>query len=289
MYGYKVGMTHIIVKEKTRDGLEEVFYPVTIIECPPLKVVGIRAYKKRKVGLKSIGEYWVKDLPKEIFRRIPKIKNEFDLEQFKNEVLSQADDVRLICATQPKLTTIGKKKPEIMEIGLGGKLEDKINKALELVGKEIRIKDIFSNNQLIDVKAVTKGKGFQGPVKRFGVFEFGHYKEKTKRGVGAIGQFTPGYVMWTVPRAGQTGYHTRTEFNKQIVLISNPQELDINPKGGWPHYGIIKNDYVMIIGSIPGPQKRLIGMRFPIRKGKTKPIERIEYIDSIKKYVRCNV
>jgi len=95
--------------------------------------------------------------------------------------------------------------------------------------------------------------------------------------------------MWTVPRAGQMGYHTRTEFNKQIVLISNPQELDINPKGGWPHYGIIKNDYVMIIGSIPGPQKRLIGMRFPIRKGKTKPIERIEYIDSIKKYVRCNV
>jgi len=287
-YGYKVGMTHILVKEKVGKEIKEYCYPVTIIECPPMKVVAIRAYKKTKLGLKTLGEFWTTNLPKEIFRRIPKIKKEHNKEDFE-KILENADEVRIICCTQPKLTTIGKKKCEVVEIALGGNLEEKKQKAFELLGKEIRVSDVFNNNQLIDVKAVTKGKGFQGAVKRFGVFDFSHIKDKTKRGVGAIGQFTPGYTMWTVPMPGQMGYHTRTEFNKQIVLISNPKELNINPKSGWPHYGVIRNDYVIILGSVPGPQKRLIGMRFPVRKGKLRAIERIEYIDSARQFVRCNV
>ena len=85
--------------------------------------------------------------------------------------------------------------------------------------------------------------------------------------------------MWKVAHAGQTGFHTRTEYNKQIINISdNPAEL--NPKGGIKHYGVIKNTSIMIKGSIPGAKKRLIVITKPIRQNKTPEKEKstIEHI-----------
>jgi large subunit ribosomal protein L3 len=129
------------------------------------------------------------------------------------------------------------------------------------------VEEVFKNGQFIDVTAITKGKGFQGPVKRWGVRILQHKGRKTKRGVATLGPWGPGRVLYTVPRAGQMGFHQRTEYNKRILKIG-AMGKDVTPKGGFLRYGIIKNSYVIISGSLPGPAKRLIRLRYPARSPK---------------------
>ncbi|MDD7423493.1 MAG: 50S ribosomal protein L3, partial [Candidatus Methanomethylophilaceae archaeon] len=64
--------------------------------------------------------------------------------------------------------------------------------------------------------------------------------------------------------AGQLGYHQRTEFNKQLMKIGT-EGAEITPKGGFLNYGDVANSYVLIHGSVPGPAKRLVRIRDPIR------------------------
>ncbi len=267
-YGYKAGMTHVIAVNKSPGfptSGQEVFLPATVIETPPMVVLAARFYRKTPYGLKAVGEVW--EIPdkfgKYLERRIKKVRaGKKETEEF--------DEVRVIMATQPHLTGIGKKKPEVVEVAVGGKNpEEKKEYVMGLLGKEVTVDQVFKEGELIDVKAVTKGKGFQGPVKRFGIFEFGHKKEKTKRAVGSIGAWHPPRTMWTVPMAGQMGYHARTEYNKQVLKISSGE---ITPAGGFLGYGVVKNTWIMVKGSVPGPRKRLIGMRKAIR-----PTKALEY------------
>ncbi len=94
-----------------------------------------------------------------------------------------------------------------------------------------------------------------------------HAKEK-RRHTGTLGQEEPGKVRPTVPQAGQLGFQRRTEVNKRIVKIGDGKE--IAPKAGFNRYGTIKTSYVMLKGSIPGPKKRLVMLRAPIRPKKAK-------------------
>jgi large subunit ribosomal protein L3 len=85
--------------------------------------------------------------------------------------------------------------------------------------------------------------------------------------------------MYTVPRAGQMGFHQRTERNKRIMKISEEAE-DINPAGGFPHYGLVRGPYILVKGSVPGPAKRILKMRYadnPPAKIENEPIN-ITYI-----------
>ena len=82
-----------------------------------------------------------------------------------------------------------------------------------------------------------------------------------------MGAFGDGYVRKTIRQGGQTGYHQRTEFNKRILRISNPDDHPITPEGGFLHYGEVRNDYVILKGSIPGPAKRLVRFRDAVRLG----------------------
>ena len=68
--------------------------------------------------------------------------------------------------------------------------------------------------------------------------------------------------MYTAPQAGQTGYHRRTQYNNRILLIGGEE---LNLKGGFPHYGLIKSECVVVKGSIPGPAKRFVFLRKAIR------------------------
>ena len=80
-----------------------------------------------------------------------------------------------------------------------------------------------------------------------------------------------GVSMWTVAMAGQMGYHKRTEFNKKILKIGDVSEVDaVNPDGGFVKYGLVKNGYFMVKGSVPGPSKRLIVLRKATRPHATK-------------------
>ncbi len=263
--GYKVGMTHAMIADNKPTSLtkgQEIACPVTVIECPPLKVLSVRFYKKNDYGLAVSGEVLAEKLDKELARKItiPK-KTKKKIDDFK-----EFDDIKLVVHTQPRLTGIGKKKPEIMEIAIGGSKEDQIRFAKEVLGKVIAVKDVLKPGQLIDIHAVTTGRGFQGPVKRMGVSVRGRKSEKTKRGPANVGPWTGG-KQWRVAKAGQTGFFTRTEYNKPLLKIGdNPEE--INPKSGFPRYGVVKNSYIILNGSIPGPRKRLIRLNYAIRPNK---------------------
>ncbi|MFX1452139.1 MAG: 50S ribosomal protein L3, partial [Promethearchaeota archaeon] len=183
-------------------------------------------------------------------------------EPFKDSKLLE---LRLLACTQPRLASVSKKKPDLMEIKtIAGNYEELIKYAKDTLGNEIRAFDVFSEGQFIDVSAVSKGKGFQGPVKRFGIKILPRKSRKSKRAVGAIGPWRPARVSYTVARAGQMGFHQRIEYNKRILKIgSDPKE--INPSGGFVRYGLIKGDYLVLEGSVPGPCKRLIKLRYPLR------------------------
>ena len=271
---YKVGMGHVIALDNRKNSPTygmQISIPITILEVPPLKVIGVRFYQKTTRGLKVLTEIYSKDLPKELERKV-KIKSNFS-EQKIEEVKKNAEkisNVRLIIATEPKKTGLGKKKPEIFEIEVGGKnSKEKIEYALSLLGKEFLPNEAFKEGEVVDVIAVTKGKGTQGPVKRFGIKIQGRKAKEKLRHVGSLGQERPGKVRWTVPMAGQMGFQTRTELNKRILKFGNGNE--INPKSGFKRYGIIKSSFVIIEGSVPGSKKRLVMIRKAIRS-KEAPI-----------------
>ena len=151
------------------------------------------------------------------------------------------------------------------------------------VGDELKA-DIFAAGDKLDIQGTSKGKGFQGVVKRWGIrIQYGKAVRAGKgRHVGSIGPWTPSRTMWTVAQAGQMGYHKRTEFNKKILKIASADEVDqINPDGGFVKYGLVKNDYVLVKGSLPGPSKRLVILRQPIRPNKkSEDMPQINYIST---------
>lgn len=266
---YKAGMAHIIITDNRKTSMTkgmDISMPVTLVECPPLKIASVRFYKNTTYGKKAATEVMCKT-DKELQRTImaPKKIDEGQLSKMNPQEYS---DITLVVYTQPKLTGIGKKKPEIFEIALGGDVKAKFEYAKQAIGKEINVKDVFAEGQQVDVHAVTKGKGYQGPVKRFGVKIRSHKAEKTKRGPGSLGGWRgQGHIMYRVAHAGQMGYHTRTEHNKLIMKIENaPDKIgSFNPKGGFVKYGNMKNTVMMIKGSLPGPKKRLVRLCKTIR------------------------
>ncbi|HIH39166.1 TPA: 50S ribosomal protein L3 [Candidatus Woesearchaeota archaeon] len=279
--GYKVGMTHIIhvnnIKTSKTKG-EEIFCPVTVIECPPLKVASVRLYSQYAYGSQPKTQFNSKILDKEIERKLTKPKKQNE-ELLSKISANDFDDLTLLVYTQPKLLGL-KKTPEVFEIAVGGSKEDKLAYAKEKLGKEITVKEVFSEGNQADIHAVTTGKGFQGPMKRFGITRRRHKSEKSIRNPGSLGGWqAQGHVMYRVAHAGQMGYHTRTEYNKQILKIGDKPE-EINVKGGFPHFGNVKNTYVMFRGSIAGPQKRLIRFNAAIRPNKniTKEAPNITYV-----------
>ena len=284
--GYKAGMTHAFVIDyrptSTTSG-REVMMPVSVIEAPPIKIAAIRAYKKTMHGLQAKGEIWADKLDLELTKKISLHKKD----RKKNwDFIKESDEIRVILYTQPKLvTSIPKKTPEIREMRIsGGSMEDQVKYAKDILGKEIKINETISEGDMLDIIAVTKGKGFQGVVKRWGVKLLTHKNSKHRRMIGTAGSWHPNWVQATVPQAGQIGYHQRTEYNKRVLKIGENGE-EITPTGGFPHYGIVKNSYILLHGSIPGPAKRLVSMRDAIRYQRGVKVEKpeVSYISTTSK------
>nr|AJS13038.1 50S ribosomal protein L3P, large subunit ribosomal protein L3 [uncultured archaeon] len=268
--GYKVGMTHLIVKDNMPNSMtkgEDIFMPVTVIECPAIKIFSLRFYKKTQKGLNAASEILLK-VDKELGRKLklPK-KSKQDLQAIEKR-LEEFDDLKAVVYTQPKLTGIGKKKPDVFEVAIGGdSVKEKYDFVKQFIGKEITIKDVFKTGEQIDIHGVGKGKGFQGTTKRFGTFIRGRKTEKAKRGIATLGPWHPAHVLFTVPQPGKMGFHMRTEHNKWIVMIGE-KVGDINQNGGFVNYGVIKNPYVLVKGSIIGPKKRVIRFNKATRPSK---------------------
>jgi len=300
--GYKAGMTHI-VRDLDRNGSKmhrkEIVEAVTIIETPPMVVVGIVGYIQTPKGLRSLTTVWAEHLSEELRRRFYKNwyrskkkaftkyakKYTSDKKSIEREIArikKYCTVVRAIAHTQMKLVRHGQKKAHLMEIQInGGSVSDKVDFAHALFEKEVNIHKIFEENEMIDIIGITKGHGFTGVTKRWGTRKLPRKTHKGLRKVACIGAWHPARVSYAVPRAGQHGYHHRTEINKKIYRVGEHIHKDaegnlqfnnggtefdltkksITPMGGFPHYGVVNHDFIMIKGCCAGVKKRVITLR----------------------------
>jgi large subunit ribosomal protein L3 len=268
--GYKAGMTHVFAidnRKGTPNYGKETIRPATILETPPVLVCAVRAYTRNQTGFRTFTEAWMKSPPEEL-ERVFTIPENFNTEEKLQKIeknLDNAAKIRVIVATQPKQSSVPKKKPDVAEIEIGGgTVQQHYEYARKLLGKAVTPQEIFKEGQRVDAIAVTTGKGWQGPVKRWGVNILPRKSRKTKRGIATLGPWKPPRVRYSVPRAGQMGFHQRTEYNKQILKLGIDGK-EVTPKGGFIRYGAIRGAYMIIDGSVPGPEKRPIMLRYPAR------------------------
>lgn len=268
--GWKAGMTHVQFTDNNNKSAtygKTITKTVTIIDAPSLFVCGLRFYKKTPSGSVTKGEKWSTKFPKglEIKKKTNPGKQEKDIDN--NDI----DEVRLLVSTQPHESGMHKKKPEIFELGIGGSLDEKKKYAESILGKTIEAKDVFKQGEHVDVSAVSKGYGFTGPVKIYGIKIQGRKSKQMQRHTGSIGGVVPRKVDWRTPLPGQYGFFNRTETGKRVLMIDNDPKK-VTPAGGFVGYGLV-NNYIMIEGSVPGPRKRLIRMRKSMRTQKVAPTE----------------
>jgi large subunit ribosomal protein L3e len=294
--GHKAGMTHIlreVDRVGSRSHKKEVVEAVTIIETPPMIAVGVVGYIETPRGLRSFKTVFAQHISDECKRRFYKnwyrckkkahtrTGQKWADEDGKKSIDADFDKmskycsvIRVLCHTQPKLFKLKEKKANIMEIQVnGGEIADKVAFAQALLEKPISVGDLFSQDEMIDVIGVTRGHGYNGVTYRWGTKKLPRKTHKGLRKVACIGAWHPSRVCFSVPRAGQYGYHHRTEVNKKVYRIgtkgdaksaSTPFDLTdkaITPMGGFHHYGKINEDFLMLKGCVMGPRKRLITLR----------------------------
>ncbi len=266
---YKAGMASAFVKDESPTSMtkgKKIVVPVTIIECPPLKIFSVRFYKNSKIAKEVLAENVDKELKRKI--KLPKTSKKT------GGLDGDYDDVKVLCYSVVKKTGI-KKTPDMSEIALGGSYDDKIKFIKDNLGKEILVSNVFEKGKLVDVRGLTKGKGLQGPVKRFGITLKSHKSEKGQRSVGAIGSFHPTRVTFRVPRAGQMGMFTRVTYNNKIIDMGKAE----NKLNGIKNFGDVKTDYIVVNGSVQGPAKRQLLVTVPLRPTKKQSRKNLELIE----------
>ncbi|MBD3209306.1 50S ribosomal protein L3 [Candidatus Woesearchaeota archaeon] len=283
--GYKAGMTHVQATDTNKHAQQknqDITIPVTIIECPPMKIFSVRAYKPHGYGTAVAKEIVLTD-DKDLAKRIkPPKKLEGKLDDLKPE---DYQDITIICYTQPK--KIGfKKKPDLFEIRMGGTNEEKLAYIKEHQDKDIAIQDLYQEGDLVDTHGITKGKGYQGAVKRFGIGLKDHKSEKGRRTPGSLGGWKGhAHFMYRIAHAGQTGYHQRTQYNNMLLKLGDDTEA-VRIKGGIVKYGNVKNPYTLIKGSIQGPKKRAVILAKPVRQKNHESLPTIKAINKDSKQGR---
>jgi large subunit ribosomal protein L3 len=270
---YKVGMATALVKDNTADSMvkgKKVAIPVTILEIPAMKIFSVRFYKNNLVVKDAIVSN-NKELKKVL--KLPK-----QLRELESQIPKEYDDIRLIFYSISKQTAV-KKTPDLIEVAINA--DDKINFIKNLIEKEISLKDLFSA-ELVDVRGLTTGKGFVGPVKRFGIGLKQHKTEKGVRRPGSLGPWHPARVTFRVPMAGQLGMFSRVHYNLKVIALSNISEKNINQKGGFKHYGNILSNYIILKGSVQGPPKRQILVTPSFRPTKYQAKKKYEFLELLK-------
>jgi large subunit ribosomal protein L3e len=332
--GYKAGMTHVL-RDMDRPGSKshkkEVVEAVTILECPPMFVVGMVGYVETPRGLRTLTTVWASHLSRECQRRFYKnwyhskkkaftryvkkmsANGEAKMNEEIQRIVKNCSSVRVLAHTQIHKCKLRQKKAHIMEIQVnGGTIAQKVAYARTLWEKRVHVGTVFEENEMIDTIGVTKGHGYTGVTDRWGVRKLPRKTHKGLRKVACIGAWHPARVQFSVARAGQHGYHHRTEINKKIYRIGlrsgddlqNPEgkaltedktgmtEFDltvkgITPLGGFPHYGTINEDFLMMKGCIVGVKKRVITLRktlLPQTNQNAKERISLKFIDTSSKF-----
>lgn len=318
--GYKAGMTHV-VREIDRPGSKlhkkEAVEAVTILETPPMIVVGVVGYVETPNGLRALTTVWANHLSDDVKRRFYKnwyrskrkafTKYAQKAAEKPQEVVEQLDRIKKFCQvvrvlahTQIRKVKLRQKVANLLEVQVnGGDVVAKVDFAKQQFEREIPITQVFEEGEVIDICAATKGHGYNGVVSRWGVTRLPRKTHRGLRKVACIGAWHPARVKFSVARAGQMGYHHRTEINKRILRIGKKDdsksasteadltEKGITPVGGFPHYGEVNEDWVMLKGCIAGSKKRPITIRkCLIKSAKRSHLEplNIRFIDTSSKY-----
>jgi len=332
---YKAGMTHIL-REVNKPGSKlhkkEVVEAVTILEAPPMIAVGLVGYVETPRGLRTLTTVWAAHLSDSVKRVFYKnwyrskkkafdryaarvaAEDNKDLKQELERMKKYCQVIRMICHTDIKKVKLRQKKAHIAEIQInGGSVAQKVDYGFSMFEQFIPVDTVFNQNEMLDVISITKGKGFEGVVTRWGVTRLPRKTHRGLRKVGCIGAWHPARLKFSVARAGQNGYHHRTEQNKKVFRIgkaarpagSDGKPLDaakfnnnasteadltiktITPMGGFPHYGEVNEDYVMLKGSLPGVVKRITTLRKScVKQVSRTALEEIElkFIDTSSKF-----
>merc|ERR1712137_539621 len=239
--GYKAGMTHIL-REVNKPGSKlhkkEVVEAVTILETPPMVCVGLVGYVETPRGLRTLTTVWASHLSEAVKRvfyknwyrskkkafdryaaRVADESNK-DLEQELARMKKYCQVIRLICHTDIRKIKLRQKKAHISEIQInGGTVDAKVPFGYEQFERRIAVDTVFSQNDMIDAISITKGKGYEGVVTRWGVTRLPRKTHRGLRKVACVGAWHPARVKFSVARAGQNGYHHRTEMNKKIYKL----------------------------------------------------------------------
>lgn len=181
----------------------------------------------------------------------------------------------------------------------GGTVADKVDFAFGLFEKEVPVDSVFNEGEMTDCISISKGRGREGVITRWGVTRLPRKTHRGLRKVACIGAWHPARVSWTVARAGQNGFHHRTQMNNKVFKIGKKNDnshmastefdvtkKEITPIGGFVRYGEVKEDYVMIKGDIVGTKKRPITIRqslFPQTSGKATEEVNLKFIDTSSK------
>jgi len=317
---YKAGMTHVVRdvdKPGSKVHKKEVVDAVTVLETPPMVIVGIVGYVETPRGLRTLNTVFAQHLNDEVIRRFYKNWHLSKKKAFKkyagtmygeggdyqaniDMIMKHCTVVRVIAHSQMRKLNLRQKKADIVEIQVnGGSVSDKVDFGTGLFEKTVNIKDVFDKDEMIDAIGVTKGKGYEGVITRWGVTRLPRKTHRGLRKVACIGAWHPARVQYTVPRAGQNGYHHRTQTNLKVYRIgegTDPKnattkydltEKQITPIGGFPHYGIVKEDFVMVRGCVLGPKKRVITLRktlFPQTSRVAQEEISLKFIDTSSKW-----
>ncbi|KAL6477017.1 hypothetical protein MHYP_G00155160 [Metynnis hypsauchen] len=327
--GYKAGMTHTL-REVHRTGMKvtkrEEVEAVTIIETPPLIVVGVVGYISTLKGLRNFKTIFAEHISDECKRRFYKNWYKSKKKAFTKYCKKWQDDagkkqlekdfilmkkycsvIRVIVHSQMRLLPLRQKKAHIMEIQLnGGTIAEKVDWARERLEQPVPVSSVFYQDEMIDVIGVTKGRGMKGVTSRWHTKKLPRKTHKGLRKVACIGAWHPARVGYTVARAGQKGYHHRTELNKKIYRIGkgvhvqdgkvvrnnastnyDTTQKTITPLGGFPRYGEVNNDFVMVKGCVVGAKKRVLTLRKSLlmqTTRKAKEAIELKFIDTTSKF-----
>lgn len=268
---FKAGMIQVITvddRERTPNFGKPAFNPATVLSTPSVLVCGLRAYGRSNGRKHVLYDIFGTGLDENIKERLSfeskSGSNSTKLEQLGSR-LSEVVEFSAIISVVPSDAGLPIAVPQVQEIAIsGGEVKSQFEYLKSVLGKNVKSSEFVKPGSFVDTLAITKGKGFEGPVTRFGVKRKQHKSRKSVRAVGVISPWHPATVMYTVPRAGQMGFHQRLARNSRVLAMGNAQQSPITPSGGFLHFGEIKGDYLIIGGSIPGPVKRLVDLRLPI-------------------------
>jgi large subunit ribosomal protein L3e len=319
-------MTHVVKYQERREGKKvikkDIVHACTVLECPPMKIVGLVGYIETPRGLRALQTVWAAQLDNDVKRRFYKnwmnakkkafskyadrhkldAKDKNSIQRDLARIKKYCTVVRVLAATQIRKIKQRQHKAQIMEIQVnGGTIAKKVDWAWGKFEQEVSVGEVFETNECVDTIGVTKGKGNQGVIQRFGAKKLRRKTHRGLRKIACIGAWHPAAVKWTVARTGQQGYHSRTEINKKIYRLgagavrgvtnnattdADAVEKNITPMGGFPFYGEVNQDYLLIRGQVLGTKKRPIVLRkslFPTtRNWMTEKVE-VKFIDTSSK------